>query len=524
MNRLGLALLLLLSVSGAAAILYAVPHATGGTWDSVVYIGVARNLANGTGFYLAHSLPLRPSTHWAPLYPLILATPAYFGIDPVKSAKWIDAVVFSLSIFITGIIAWRFCGRSWLYGILAALFLLFSPDLIEILSQSLSEGPFIVLVLTALLLILLDKESESWKSMTGSAIALSAAVLTRYAGTFFAVAGFLIRFSWRELAQKWRLALGFVLVVTLPLAIWVVHNVHAGGEAVGDRRLLYHPISKHMLREFVLTVSLWFGPAQVRMAVRVVVLSGLMAMILSGVVWAFRSLQGKPDSHLHSILSFAVSCIVVDAIYVVFIFVNFAFLDASSHPNGRLLCPIYPITALLLVSGLALWQRRYGPESSRGRLVFVLVLVLIGMNAARSWGTIRDIRTNGIGFQTQAWREDDIMRIVQNLPSDVTLYSDNPTLIYSYTRRASYFPPHRFDEGTNQVNPNFEKDMLSLEQLGSQKPIVLVSFEQWKNGALPTASELIETSHFHTIYKSAKGTYVLCSTACAVDTSNVVLK
>ena len=91
-NRLGLALLLLLSVSGAAAILYAVPHAIGGTWDSVVYIGVARNLANGTGFYLAHSRPLRPLTHWAPLYPLILATPAYFGIDPVNSAKWIDAI------------------------------------------------------------------------------------------------------------------------------------------------------------------------------------------------------------------------------------------------------------------------------------------------------------------------------------------------------------------------------------------------------------------------------------------------
>lgn len=523
-NRLGLALLLLLSVSGAAAILYAVPHATGGTWDSVVYIGVARNLANGTGFYLAHSRPLRPLTHWAPLYPLILATPAYFGIDPVNSAKWIDAVVFCLSIFIAGIIAWRFCGRSWLYGILAALFLLFSPDLIETLSQALSEGPFITLVLMALFLILLDKELGSWRSMMGAAIALSAALLTRYAGAFFAVAGFLIRFSWREVVQKWRLALGFGLVVILPSAIWVVHNVHGGGAAVGDRRLLYHPISKNMLHEFVLTVSLWFGPAQVRMAVRVVVLLALMAMILSGVVWAFGSLQGKADSGIHSILSLAVSCIVVDSIYVVFIFVNFAFLDASSHPNSRLLCPIYPITALLLVSALALWHRRYGPQSSRGRLVFVLVLLLIGMNAARSWGTIRDIRTNGIGFQTQAWREDDIMKIVRNLPSDVTLYSDNPTLIYFFTKHASYFPPHRFDEGTNQVNPNFEKDMLSLGQLGSQKPIVLVSFEQWKNGDLPTASELIETSHFHPIYKSAKGTYVLCSTACADGANIDVLK
>src|ERR1700687_1267071 len=79
--------------------------------------------------------------------PHILAVPAYFGIDPVESAKWMNMLLWGYSIFVAGIIAWRSCGRSWIYGLLAAVFLLVSSDMIEIFAQVLSEGLFIALLL-----------------------------------------------------------------------------------------------------------------------------------------------------------------------------------------------------------------------------------------------------------------------------------------------------------------------------------------------------------------------------------------
>ena len=91
--------LLVLSFSDVIAVLYAVPMRAGGEWDSVAYIGTARNLAGGNGFYLAHSLPREPFTHWAPMYPMILAAPTFFGADPAEAAKWINAIAFGCTIF-----------------------------------------------------------------------------------------------------------------------------------------------------------------------------------------------------------------------------------------------------------------------------------------------------------------------------------------------------------------------------------------------------------------------------------------
>jgi 4-amino-4-deoxy-L-arabinose transferase-like glycosyltransferase len=516
LNRRLLSVLLLLSLCGAAAISYAVPKTTGGTWDSVVYIGVARNLAAGSGFYLAHSLPKRPFTHWAPLYPLILAIPAHFGIDPVESAKWLNMLLFGYSIFIAGIIAWRYCGRFWIFGILASSFLLFSPDLIEIFSQVLSEGLFIALLLTSLLLLLSYKESGNSKSLFGAGITLSAALLTRYAGAFFFIAALPFVFTWRDLKQKVRLAILFCSIVALPSTVWIIHNLRSGGEAVGTRRLVYHRLSSNALREFLKNVSLWFSPPMLPSSVRLLVMAGLLAIILGAFVTALRSRRLSADSSPHSALLLAKMCIVFDCVYFGFLFLTIAVLDALTEPNLRLLSPIYPITALLLVASLALWGEKLGRQSVHWRFLLITYLLIVGLNAARSWGTVRDIRQNGIGFQTVAWQDDEIFRFVREFPENETLYSDSPTLIYFWTKRALYFPPQKYSQVSTQVNLGFEQEMNTLVELGNRRPIVIVSFSSSTYGPYPSASELIEQWGFQPIFKSTKGNYILCSSACGI--------
>jgi hypothetical protein len=158
-----IAVLLVLSLGGIIAVLYAVPMRAGEGDDAVAYIGTARNLAGGIGFYLAHNLPRAAFTHWAPMYPMILAAPAFLGMDPADSAKWINAIAFGCSIFFTGFIAWTYCRRSYMCGFLAALSILFSRDMIEIHSQALSEPPFIAFVLASMVALLSYVESEKTK-------------------------------------------------------------------------------------------------------------------------------------------------------------------------------------------------------------------------------------------------------------------------------------------------------------------------------------------------------------------------
>jgi hypothetical protein len=99
---------------------------------------------------MAHSLPPTPLTNWPPLYPILLAAPAYFGIDPAESAKWINAFCWGCSVFLAGFIAWAYCGRSYAIGILTALSILLSPDMVEVHAQVLSEPPFIALTLASI--------------------------------------------------------------------------------------------------------------------------------------------------------------------------------------------------------------------------------------------------------------------------------------------------------------------------------------------------------------------------------------
>jgi 4-amino-4-deoxy-L-arabinose transferase-like glycosyltransferase len=493
--------------------LYAVPDTAGGFWDSAVYIGVARNLAAGTGFYLAHILPRTPFTHWAPLYPLILAVPAYFGTDPVDSAKWVNAVAFGLSIFIAGIIAWRCCGRYRLFGILAALLLLFSPDMIKIFSQVLSEGVFIPLLLTALLLVLLYGESGSPGSMLGAGTALSAALLTRYSGAFFFIAVLLTIFTWRDIKQRMRSVILFVLIVVLPSAVWVAHNLGSGGGAVGDRKLLYHRMPLSALGEFFTNLSMWFIPARVPNTLRLLVLMGLLAMILGAVFSAIRSRRLSSDSIVHSALLLAKTCLLFDCAYLVFLCLTMIFLDASERPDERYLSVIYPITALALTASLALWREKLGRQSLHWRLLLTTCVLLLGLNALRSLKTVRDIRQNGIGFQTASWQEKEISRVVHGLPDTAMLYSDDPAWLYFLTRRAPYYTPPKFNIVTEQVNPEFENEMNNLAELGNNQPIVIVLFNRSEDGPNPTASEIIEKWRFHPTFRSTNGTYVLCSSA-----------
>src|SRR5918992_1443542 len=88
---------------GFLGILFCTPAGIGIYPDSVVYVGVARNLLQGQGVtYFDENGHMAPVTHYAPLYPLVIAGLGLTGIDPLEGARWVNAVFFAFNIRLVG--------------------------------------------------------------------------------------------------------------------------------------------------------------------------------------------------------------------------------------------------------------------------------------------------------------------------------------------------------------------------------------------------------------------------------------
>ena len=507
--------LVLLSLVGILAVLYAVPERPGGVWDTVAYVGTARNLAAGLGFYMAHSVPRVPLTNWPPLYPTILAGPAHFSVDPAAAARWINALALGCSIFLTGFIAWAYCGRSCALSLLAALSILLCGDVIELHSQVLSEPVFIVLLLASILALLSYVESGRTKHVIGTAIFIAAATLTRYAGAAILILAFIIiAFAWRDLKQR---AISFIslasasIIAVTPFSIWMIHNVLVSSSMVGPRKFVFHPPGLDQLHEFAGTTARFFAPDGVPKYIRGVVLVGLLVGVFGAVASAFRSPRRTVDARLRSTLLLAETCLVFNVVYVIFLAFSSSFFDASIRLGiMRLLVPIYPVTVLLAVSSLALWQETSGGRSIMYRVLSVICLWIVVSNAVRFTMMVRNIRANGVGFQTAEWRDDQVMTYIRGLPHDTLVYSDNPGLIYYWTRRASHPLPAKFDIVTTLANTEFEDQMKRVTELGSERPVVVILFAvAWLNGPFPLPPELIDKWDLQLLFRSQKGACIL---------------
>ena len=479
-------------------------------WDSVIYIGAARSLAHGSGLYMLGWLPRMPLTGWPPLYPLMLAVPAHFGIDPTVSAKWIDGFFLSCSIFLIGFIAWANCRRSYALGVLAALAIALSPDIIEIHSQVLSEAPFIAFVLAGISMLLSYANSGKNRYLIGLSIAFSAALLTRYSGVFFLIAVcVVVAVNWQNLKQRSVSLIGIGVasaVAVWPLGFWIIRNMLVNGSAVGHRKFVFHPPGQEQFLDLCRTVSRWFAPAVPRSLGALLLLAIVTAI---AVIFAslFRSRRRSAEMFFNSTTLLAEVCLVFDAVYLIFLSLTICFLDASTVFDVRLLLPMFPITVLLLVSGLAIGRQKYGRHSIMYRTLLTVGFLIVVCNSVRFWTQIRDIRINGIGFQTLEWQDDEIIGYVRDLRTDTILYADNPLLVYFATGRASYYVPQKISITTKRANDEYPSQMRELLEIGASRKVDIILL----NRPHLNLKELEERLGFHPILRSTRGNYVLSS-------------
>jgi hypothetical protein len=160
-------------------------------------------------------------TYWPPLYPPLLSLPAHIGIDPVTTARWVSALCFGLLVFASMRGTGWHCPEAPYPSVLAGLLLMLSPDTLYIYTMAWTEPLFIVLVMFGFLAAVSDHECQATHKVVAAGAITSLAVLTRYAGAFFATAIAALVAGRHPSRRRLELALVFTAVVGLPLALWV---------------------------------------------------------------------------------------------------------------------------------------------------------------------------------------------------------------------------------------------------------------------------------------------------------------
>lgn len=397
-------------------------HGIGVSPDSVGYISVARNLAEGNGArtFLGDPLTVQP-----PLYPAVLAAlQRGVGLDPLEGARWLNVGCLAAIIFLSGCMAWKLAFRVSL-ALATAVILVVSLPLYEVGAMAWSEPLFLVFALANLLAAQYVWESGGRIARSFMAIFAGAACMTRYAGLALVLSGALtLVFAFRSAPERIRATSTFLAISLFPLALWVLRNHRVSGTWLGPSApAALSPLEN--ARCAIETISTWVLPIQFVQKYPALSSALALAGIATLAILGFRDWRGGRRWTPLVPAVFFMLC------YVMLLFASAltTFMDALGN---RLLVPVYPVILAVL---LALAVPRISKSASRWPVaVFwgaMLVWLMVPARESRSF--LYNMAKNGRGYTGAEWKMSPTLRIAKELAGShphCALMSNAPDALY----------------------------------------------------------------------------------------------
>jgi len=500
--------LLLLVVIGTLLVLRVTPEGLGLSDDSIAYIAGARSMLAGQGYREAWLASNQPVTHFPPAFSFTLALPGLFGIDPLRGARLVNALLFGLNAGLLGILAWRMTPSLSAGVVLAALFVL-NSEMLQVHAVAMSEPLFILLSILSLWMFDLYFERHThwlWLLLCGTFVGM--AYLTRYAAlalvTTFIVALVVLHDGWRKRLTS----MGIFLAAVLPWVLgWATRNRLVADNAT-NRVLAWHPITADNIRMGIRVFTDFFMPVESwrrAMVKQPGIVEGMIILILGAVlVWvvvkAWRylsepqqiSTKERIDAGSREIIPFITGLYLFS--YLASIAASMTIFDAATKFKLRILSPVFVCLLILLVY-LGIWLR-----GRRREVVIVLTIVFLGFSFYKQFITASELSKGGIGYASFQWYDSEAMAYLRELPDDVMIYTNEPGAVYLYTGRGAYVLPDRFDSATAQVRSGFEEGVAAMQDGINSGRAVLALFDGGDNVSEDAA---VLSDGLHLEYKSA---------------------
>ena len=205
------------------------------TGDNAQFINLGRSLAEGYGLSETIEGEPIPHTKYPFGFPLLLAIVHILFPGNLIALKSLIVLLYAISIPLTYLLIRRFADPPLSLGVSALC--LVSPPLLDYSHQIMSEIPFLLCSLVALLLLHRAQKSSTLSSLALAIIAIIAAYYIRSAGIILIGTGIL----YFALHKKWKEA-GLIAAGSFLLALpWQIRNASLGGTPYIQQLLSINP-------------------------------------------------------------------------------------------------------------------------------------------------------------------------------------------------------------------------------------------------------------------------------------------
>ncbi|NND75579.1 MAG: hypothetical protein HKN44_11295 [Ilumatobacter sp.] len=152
--------------------------------DARTYHLLGKALADGRGYIRATEFfadgNVVPTAEFPPAYPALLAVLDVVGLDGPLDQRLAGALLGGVTVVVIGLLGEAVAGRT--VGVVAAWIAALYPQLVVFDGSLLSEGPYALLIATALLAVLQARRADDpqrWRWWALASLAIGIAVMTR---------------------------------------------------------------------------------------------------------------------------------------------------------------------------------------------------------------------------------------------------------------------------------------------------------------------------------------------------------
>ncbi len=477
----------LLSLFGAWIIFYGTALSPWGGADSVEYLVSARNMLRGIGIgYFSPTgmfywIGLHP-----PFYPIMLGAVSRLGPDLIDAARWLNIVLFALTIGLTGMLFLRYSSSPAL-GLLVGVLVMAFPQMLVMSSAAMSEPLFIFFCVLHGLFLMLYFRSGRRRFLLLAALTAGLAAVARYVGIALIASGTVSVFLfWRG---KWfgriKQAVLYFVLACLPLAAWFGWSYFGANHSVAGRTSLGVSSFLERLQPFRLKMvsTLWsWMPLQDKLAhipyrEQLVFLVLVVLVVIVLTVLAYRHFVRKNDSpaasgdwHILGIFG------LFSLAYIGFLTFTTAFTSLPPDIDDRMLLPLYVSNAIALLAACSLWGQSW--LTGRWGWLKVIPWLVAGLFLLQYIPeSTAFLSSQHVDPGLRAWENSAIVAAVEQLPKDTPLISTRPNILLLWADRPAYSLTMNFSQAFLSGSGPYGSDPQDpLQKLFRENGAALVDF------------------------------------------------
>jgi len=455
--------------------------------DSVEYLLAAESIANP-------NIPIDINTHWAPMYPVLLAATISLVDNLIASGRWLHIVLFGFNTFLFYLVTIKLFNISNYLRVMATLVFALLPVSLGIHYMMWSEVPFISTLLLSVLALYKWYQEQSLRSLLHIGILLTLLCLFRYAGVAFVGAFCILIFFISKHSLKHRLLSTFLLAICsiLPTFLFMLIT-NSQSNTTSTRHFAIHIVDWERVITVPKIIISWFTSMPT-------IFSILMAIsIVYSLFCLFRQSSFKSNSIQPKPI--AIHLISIVFTYIIFLFTSISFFDYYSHIQSRILFPLWPLILLIILAGLqGIKNHKY--RTIAASLIFVPLL---------AWGIPISLdatifRANsGFGYFSPGFRQQEIIAVL-NVPQTKPIYSNAPNVLQIYFGIYTEELPRLIDIINAKPYPDYEEKMnILIDQcLNGEIQIVYFQAFAWRE-YYPKESVLLDKLASVILYRGPDG-------------------